>query len=148
MKNVHLKAFIYLFFSIFLDMSMPVNSMFSTDFTMLGVIFLSMYIDYRLVILYALFFGITKDALNSNIFPLFSVDFMITVILVKSLLKYLRDKPSFRMVIAFLIIVFNFIFIAALSKTSLSGYFLLDFISSSFILFLVIDYLFASWIQQ
>jgi len=148
MKNVHLKAFIYLFIFLLLDMSVPVNLLFYTDFTMLGVIFLSLYLDYRLILLYALFFGIAKDALNSNVLPLFSIDFMITVVLVRNLLKYFRDKPLFKFIIVFIAVIFNFIFMAAFSGISFSFSFLLSFVFSSLAMFLLINYLFAAWIQE
>ncbi len=148
MKNVHLKAFVYLFIFLLLDMSFPVGFLSGTDFTMLGVIFLSVYLDYRLVLLYALFFGIAKDALNSHALPFFSVDFAITVFLVKSLLKYFRDKLLFKFVVVFLAVLFNFVFITAFSDANFSLRSLLSFVLCSLGILFFTNYFFAAWIQR
>ena len=148
MKNVHLKAFVYLFLFLLLDMSFPIGFLSGTDLTMLGVVFLSVYLDYRLVLLYALFFGTAKDALNSHVLPFFSIDFIITVFLVKSLLKYFRDKLLSKFIIVFLAVLFNFVFITAFSGANFSLHSLLAFVLCSLGVLFFTNYFFAVWIQQ
>ena len=147
MKNTYLKVFVCLFSFLFLDMSIPIGFLSKTDFTMIGVIFLAIYLDYRIVLSYTLFFGIAKDALNSYTFPLFTIGFAITIFLIKSLLRYFSGKLYSKFIIVLAAVLFNFIFIAVFSGINFSFYSLLNFALYSLGIFFLINHFLAVWIQ-
>ncbi len=147
MKKAHLKPFICLLALFFLDMSIPINLFFNADFTMVGIIFLSFYLDPRIIFLYSLLFGMAKDAMSHNTIPLYTFDFTIVALLVKIMLKYFGEKILSRLIIAFIAVIFGLAF-NSISERGFSFIFSLKFILSSFAVLLFIDYTLSGWIQR
>ena len=147
MRNIRLKTFILLFVLSLLDMTVHFDYLFKTDFIMVGIIFASFYLDFRFALFYSVLFGFVKDALSLNFLPFFTCGLVLTVLLIKILLKHLSNKPIFSFLVVFVAVVFNLIFGAFVSG-GVSLMFSFNFIIYSFFVFLLIKFILKKWIHE
>ncbi len=147
MRDVGLRTFVLLFILFFLDMAVPLDFIFKIDFLMIGIIFITFYMDYTFVLFYVILFGMAKDAVSSNFLPFYTCNFIFTVLLIKILLRHFRDKTLFRLIIAIIAIIFNLILNIFVVRY-ISLLFSLSFILYSFCGFLLMDYALKQWIKE
>ncbi len=136
---------ITLFIFLILIDSNPLFSLLCVDFTLCGVIFVSLKRDYPTSIVFALTAGIMKDVLCFNIIPVNTVNFFVTGILIYYLKRRFKEQKIFDYLIG-AIAIFMYLLLTSFSENRFSFIFSLKFLINSWIFFVSLDNIITRWI--
>ena len=127
-----------------LDIAVFTNFLFTTDFLMLGIIFLGLNLPFSFAVFLSILFGMLKDAFMFNSIPVFTLTFIFTVTLIEYLLWHVRKKAALKFFIVFLAVAINLIIGSAI-EGSFSFLFAFSFLAQSLVLFLALEFLLKKW---
>jgi len=147
MKLLQIKCLAILFFLIFVDFLNPFSFSLKTDLVYLGILFMAFRVPLEVSLVNALLFGLMKDVLVFLFFPLHTLFFVTTCIVVWYFVKHFHLRFLVKN-----ILIFGILSLYGLSNSLFIGQLdlklLVLFILQSIVLYHLFHYIISQWIPE
>jgi hypothetical protein len=145
MKQKQLKMFFAMLIFLVLDCARPFNYSLNSEFTFLGIIFLSLNFPFYFSLLLSMLFGYFKDCIGMYVFSFNLIEFSLLSVFISYFLHNFNKK----------IVKFMVIFSALILHVSINGLYInntalifsVRFVIQSAALFLLLNKLLSDWIN-